>query len=262
MKNDILPFKIGSFDCFAIRDGDDWDRNVLLIKAGGQQILIDTGVGGGMYAPAALLPDRLRQAGIPPAAIDLVILSHADFDHIGGTIDESGSLAFPNARYVLPRAEWDFWCRKPERLKPSDAYDEAFRRMANDIAQTRLTQLSDQLEFVEPETEVAPGIHIIAAPGHTPGYTIITLSSGDEKFIYIGDLIYDPKDIRDPDGYSVFDFDPQQVVVTRNMVFEQAAREDALLMASHLPFPGLGYVSKQEKGWGWQAFDGKNPKGR
>ncbi len=254
MKNDIFPFNIGNFDCFAIRDGDDWDRNVLLIKTGQQQVLIDTGVGRDLYSPPALLLERLQAVGAPPAAIDVVILSHADFDHIGGTMDENGNPAFPNARYVLPREEWDFWSGKPERLPPNPAYDENFRKLAHDIPHTRLAQLRDKLELIESEFEIAPGIRVIAAPGHTPGYTVITVSSGGLEFIYIGDLIYDPKDIENPNWYSVFDFDPEQVVVTRNRVFEQAAREKALLMASHLPFPGLGYVSKREPGWRWQAY--------
>ena len=117
-----------------------------------------------------------------------------------------------------------------------------------------MAQLQDKLELIEPEVEIVPGIRIVAAPGHTPGYTIIAVSSGDSKFIFIGDLIYDPKDIENPDWYSVFDFDPEQVMVTRNRVFEQAAKERILLMASHVPFPGLGYVSHYEKAWRWQAF--------
>ena len=255
MENNIVFFDIGNFNCFAIRDGDDWDRNVLLIKTDQQQVLIDTGVGRGLYSPPALLLDRLQAAGISPSTIDMVILSHADFDHIGGTIDEKGNPVFPNARYVLPRVEWDFWSQKPERLRPSAAYDEEFRRMAHDISQTRLAQLHDKLELIETEVEIVPGIRVIAAPGHTPGYTIITISSDEKQFIFIGDLVYDPKDIEDRNWYSVFDFDPEQVIVTRNRVFEQAARTGALLMASHVPFPGLGYVSQHEQGWRWKVFE-------
>ena len=67
-------------------------------------------------------------------------------------------------------------------------------------------------------------------------------------------MIYDPKDIEDSEWYSVFDFDPKQVVITRNQIFERAVREKALLLATHVPFPGLGYISKQAGGWDWKEF--------
>jgi glyoxylase-like metal-dependent hydrolase (beta-lactamase superfamily II) len=71
------------------------------------------------------------------------------------------------------------------------------------------------------------------------------VSSDKNQMIFIGDLIYDPKEIADPNWYSIFDFDPVQVVATRQRVLAQAARERTLLMAYHVPFPGLGYVTQQ-----------------
>jgi glyoxylase-like metal-dependent hydrolase (beta-lactamase superfamily II) len=250
MDDYLYHFTVGNFACVAIRDGDDWDRNVLLVNTGQQRVLIDTGTGDAT-SPPGILSERLRAAGTDPTDIDVVILTHADFDHIGGAVDPNGLRTFENARYTLLRGEWEFWSSKPDRLRPSEAYDEAFRQLGNHIPIKRLEQLHDTLELIESDVEIVSGIRVVAAPGHTPGYTIVTLTSREVQFYFIGDLLYEPTDIEDPDWYSVFDFDPAQVVQTRRRVLDQAANQHALLMASHLPFPGLGHVTPQKTGWHW-----------
>jgi glyoxylase-like metal-dependent hydrolase (beta-lactamase superfamily II) len=257
MGNDsfAFTFNIGNYRCCAIRDGDDGNRNILLVKTGQHQVLIDTGVGRDLHPRLpALLLDRLQAVGTPSTAIDVVILSHADWDHIGGMADESGNPAFPNARLVLARDEWAFWSQQPERLPPSEAYDEAFRQ-GYGIPQTRLAQLRDRLELVADGAEVVPGIRIMAAPGHTLGYAVIEVTSGRERLLFVGDLLYAPEDVENPDFVSMFDYDPVQVVATRRRVLGQAAREQPLLMAYHLPFPGLGHVVQQGAGWRWQSAE-------
>jgi glyoxylase-like metal-dependent hydrolase (beta-lactamase superfamily II) len=262
MGNQRFDLQIGHFNCIVLqdRDGNDQvvsDRNVLLVQTGQQQILIELGLGQDLIPGSpypGVLRETLAKVGVSPTQIDLALITHADLDHIGGGVDKNGKAAFPNARYVLSRHEWEFWLSKPDRLLPNDAYDEEFRRICRNVPLERLAQCRNQLEIVDAETEVVPGIRTIAALGHTPGHTIIEIASGADRLLFIGDLIYEPKDMEDARWYSIYDFDPKQAIATRRRVFEQAARDGTLLMAYHLPFPGLGYVSQHGVGWRWRPF--------
>jgi glyoxylase-like metal-dependent hydrolase (beta-lactamase superfamily II) len=259
MENDFFRFQIGHFNCLVIQDRHDGDhivspRNVLFVHTGQQQIIIDPGLGHDLIPGSpyqGVLRDKLLTVGISSAEVDLILLSHADLDHVSGAVDEIGHAVFPNARCALLREEAAFWSSSLERLLPNDAYDEELRRICHDIPRARLQQLRDKLQIVDSEAEVVPGVRVIAASGHTPGHTAIAISSDDESLLFIGDLVYTPQDFENPDWYSIYDFDPKQAIATRQRVFAQAVREHQLLMAYHLPFPGLGYVTQEGSGWRW-----------
>src|SRR5260221_10111850 len=91
MTEGVVHFNIGQFECSAISDGNDSDRNILLVNTGRNVVLIDTG-NGDTTVPRGLLLDRLQVAGFAPREIDFVILSHADFDHIGGAVNSEGNV--------------------------------------------------------------------------------------------------------------------------------------------------------------------------
>lgn len=255
--NESFQFRVGHFTCLAIRDGDEWDFNVLLVNTGQHLVLVDTGTGD-TISQGGLLMDRLRAAGISATDIDVVVITHADFDHIGGAIDAHGTLAFPQARYVLSHDEWAFWESEPERLQPNAELYDGFRQLVQTVGETRLSQLDGIIELIDMSTTIVPGIRSIAAPGHTPGYLAIIVSSDNEHLLFIGDLIRDPKDIENSDWCSVYDFDPVQVVKTQHQLLTQAVNEQMLVMASHLPFPGLGYVAQQKSAWRWTAHETSN----
>src|SRR5262245_28633788 len=153
MDNFVFQFKIGNFTCSAIKDGEDWDRNVLFIDTGRHQVLIDTG-NGDATSPRGLLLERLEALGILSAAIDVVILSHGDIDHIAGTMDAEGKLMFPNARHVLARDESTFWLSNVKRTSPSHnvLLGEDWTQLVENFPRGRLAQISHNLDLIKPET--------------------------------------------------------------------------------------------------------------
>src|SRR5262245_1819540 len=86
MKNESFGFNVGRFGCLAIRDTDDWEMNILLVNTGQGQVLIDAGCGN-TISPGGRLLERLQTAGVSATDVDVVILTHADFDHICGSVD-------------------------------------------------------------------------------------------------------------------------------------------------------------------------------
>jgi glyoxylase-like metal-dependent hydrolase (beta-lactamase superfamily II) len=163
MGNESFSFKVGRFNCLVINDSPDGSRNCLLIDTSQHKVLIETG-NGDSISPPGLLLERLEAAGISPSAIDIVILSRADPDHIGGAVDSSGTLAFPQAHYVLSPEEWAFWSSTAPRIQPNSFMDEATYQSGERLSRRQLPFLRNKLALTAGETEIVPGIHAVATP--------------------------------------------------------------------------------------------------
>ena len=80
------------------------------------------------------------------------------------------------------------------------------------------------------------------------------ISSGGEQLLLIVDTAIPPIYLESPDWYAAVDFAPEKVVNSRRRLFKKASAEKALVLAFHLPFPGLGYIVQKNKGWLWQPM--------
>lgn len=219
----------------------------VVINTGDHQILIDTGAGK-LGPNTGKLLTSLHAEGISPEAIDTVILTHAHPNHLGDNTRD-GDVVFSNARFVVGRAEWEFWTSTPD-LKT----DEHTQQLLVTTAQNNLLPLADRLTCISREKEIVPGIQMIPAPGHTPGHMVVEVSSNDEQLLCIGDAFLHPIHVEHPSWHAVVDFMPQQVLTTRQQLFIRAAKDNALVLAFHFPFPGLGHVIKSDKRWKWHPF--------
>jgi glyoxylase-like metal-dependent hydrolase (beta-lactamase superfamily II) len=285
MGNESFHFQLGAFRCMVVNDGNSpysdpaevffvnapkeqltkvlrdhnldiskWKEYVspypsLLINTGQHRVLVDTGEGNLEPTTGKLIPN-LRAEGVTPEDIDTVILTHAHPDHIGGNIDNEGKPAFPNARYIMSRDEWNFWIPKPN-LAALDI-SESDKELLVKCARHYLLPIQDQLELVDYEKEIVPGVWAVGAPGHTPGHMAVSIISDNRQLLCIGDMVIHQIHLEQPDWYIKYDLDPEQVIATRRRLLDKAATEKALVHAFHFPFPGLGYVIPKEVGWQWQ----------
>jgi len=284
MNTEIYVFKVGSFQCIAVSDGifaypdhtffvnapkerlgkvlrqhniepgqiiAPW--TCLFINTGQNRVLVDTGGGRGLAPGVGNLLPNLRAAGIQPVEIDTVILTHGHPDHIGGNTDADGKPAFPTARHVMWKKEWEFWTSGPD-LEELEV-ETNLKELMLALARKNLPPVQDQLDLVDRETEIVPGIQAIAAPGHTPGHMALTISSSDEGLVSIADAVLHPIHLEQPDWRPAFDLAGEQAMATRRRFLDWLAAEKALVIASHFPFPGLGHVIRKGEGWHWEPLE-------
>jgi glyoxylase-like metal-dependent hydrolase (beta-lactamase superfamily II) len=286
MNSDTFRFQLGKFSCIAIKDGvarypiamfltnltkDRYERELfqrgedplqfeipytcLFIDTGRDWVLVDTGIGVDYPGPSGgRLLSLLRSEGIEPREIGTVVLSHGHPDHVGGNLDGAGKPAFANARYVMLRAEWDFWSSKPTLAELP--VDDSFKQAMLASAQKNLLGVEDQLDLLEPETEIVPGIVAIAAFGHSPGQMGLEISSSGQRLLFMADALVVPLHLDYPDSIGATDHRPGEMVATRIKLLEKAVRDKSLVSISHFAFPGLGYVAAKGNHWEWKTLVG------
>jgi glyoxylase-like metal-dependent hydrolase (beta-lactamase superfamily II) len=221
----------------------------LLVKAGKHRVLIDTGARG-LAPTTGDLPKHLQAEGITPEEITTVVLTHAHPDHIGGVLDANKEPAFPNARYVMSRTEWNFWNSDPDLR--NTGLDDHMKEMLINCARNNLTPLKDRIDLLDGEKEVVPGVYAIPAPGHTPGHLALAVSSSQEQLLYLSDAVLHPMHLEYPAWRNVFDLDENDAATTRRRLLDRATADNASVLAYHFPFPGLGRVTKSSDAWGWE----------
>jgi glyoxylase-like metal-dependent hydrolase (beta-lactamase superfamily II) len=225
--------------------------NCLLIqtpgdRGGKKNTLVDTGIGnrhsGGMRNVYAIkggrLVSELRALGLGANDIDTVVLTHLHFDHAGGCVRRGYNHrmipTFPKATYLAQRQDWQ------EATHPSE-------RTASSYMPDALLSLEEggQLELLDGDTEIAPGIRLKVTGGHTPGHQMVFIESGDRPVAYLGDVLPTPHHL--PQScITSWDDQPQDTYEAKGRLLAQAEKEGWVLTFCHSPGTEAGFLVRRD----------------
>ena len=263
---DVHVFRIGQLQAAALRDGElafpatdremsPWSDTAevaslltssgqtdgqvhlsiqpLLVRTGDRVILIDAGAGGQMGTEGKLQAS-LRAAGVEPAQVTDVLISHSHADHIGGLAGADGGLAFPNAVIRMTAAEWADLQANPGSFGPL------------------IEAMKPKLRTFEPGAEIGPGVTAVVLTGHTPGHTGYEIVSGVDRLLYIGDAMHSSLvSVQRPELVNGWDSDGAAAIRTREGLLARGASDNLRIYGVHFPFPGIGRFQRQDDGFVW-----------
>jgi glyoxylase-like metal-dependent hydrolase (beta-lactamase superfamily II) len=196
-----------------------------LVRTADRVVLIDTGFGPANLGPikCGSFLTRLANYGVQPGDVTDVVLTHLHQDHIGWC-SQNGVAVFPNATYRCHADDWAHFITDghiEERTLPA------------------LLPIESQLEPFDGDIAIAPGLTVRHAPGHTPGSTIVVLSSGTARAMLIGDIAHCPAELTNDEWEMTFDVDPVMATATRNALARELEGSNTSVAAAH--FSGLAF---------------------
>jgi glyoxylase-like metal-dependent hydrolase (beta-lactamase superfamily II) len=278
---DSLKYKVGDIEVFSLHEGaierevtetmvknvglDDVKKalsaggigpdkisnpfTVTAIRTGGKVILFDTGFGANGPATVGKLADNMKAAGLDPAAVSTVVISHFHPDHISGLwVKETSAPVFPNAEILMPEVEYK-WATDPALVEKVPEANRPFIKRIQSTFPTwkNIKQYADG-------ADVAPGVKAIATPGHTIGHTSFLVASGGQQLFIQGDVsgIYQLF-VKNPGYYSGFDADGPKAEATRRAFYDRVIAEKAMVAGYHFGFPNVGTLTKDGNGYAFAA---------
>jgi glyoxylase-like metal-dependent hydrolase (beta-lactamase superfamily II) len=218
---------------------------VVVVRSGGKTVLCDSGTGGQVQPTAGKMMANMKAAGIDPATIDTILISHCHPDHLFGLMEkDTNKPVFPNAEIVISDVEYKFWT-DPAVI---DRLPEARKGLARRIQAVFPTWKN--IRQVSGEPEVAPGIRFVSAPGHTPGHRAFHLASGASELMISNDTAYVPAlVVANPGWHGQYDQDAATAEASRRKMLDRVIADKVMICGYHFPFPGAGTVTKDGAGY-------------
>jgi glyoxylase-like metal-dependent hydrolase (beta-lactamase superfamily II) len=252
---DVHVFTVGAFQAAALRDGagqfpndnkvvainktkaevdavltanglptDLLDLSIqpLIVRTTDKVLLFDTGAAASFGPGAGKLPASLTAAGVDPASVTDIFISHSHGDHILGLVTAEGALAFPNAAVHIAAPQWA-------------------AMQADTTIAALVAAVTPKVVAFEPGAELVPGVKAVDIQGHTPGHSGYLITSGEQSLLYIGDTAHHSViSVQHPDWTIQFDGDAPTAQTSRAKLITDSVANGQRIFAPHFPFPGVG----------------------
>jgi glyoxylase-like metal-dependent hydrolase (beta-lactamase superfamily II) len=264
---DVSKFRVGDVEVIQMFDGvwekphdPAWVKNASLddvkaaLRAGGLTdahvpipftvtairtsrglVLFDSGTGAQLFPTAGLITKNnlWQTAGINPAEVTNIIVTHFHPDHITGLMaKDTNAPIFPNAQIHVPAAEYKFWTNPAIKGGAAPRIQAVFPGWKN-------------IRQFEGDVEVVPGVRAIASNGHTPGHTSYHVGSGSQQLIVLGDVTNMPAlFLRNPQWIVAFDADPAMADATKRRMFDRVIADKVTITGYHYGVPGAGTIAR------------------
>jgi len=204
----------------------------------GTHVLVDAG-----FDPDTV-PGALESIDVSPEEIEWVLLTHADRDHAGGLLRQDRSFTYPNAQHVIGHDLWEALCR-PETLDSLDDERGPFYRRLVDA-------FDEHLQLYVEESEIVDGVRFVPNPGHRIGHAVYEFAAAKSPLLHTGDAFMHAIFVEQPGRSNRIDTDADQAAVSRVRLVERAAASNALVLATHIPFPGMGRIERSGGTTRWE----------
>jgi len=206
-------------------------------------MLVDAGPRDLFGPTCGNLPAGLAEAGVSPADVSHLMLTHLHPDHIAGAITADGDAVFTNATLLVNEDERAFWCR-------DEAFGDENMDQWQQVAKTVVGAYGERVESFSANADLGGGVTAVALPGHTPGHSGFRVDDGNDSLIMVCDIFHAPDlQLPDPEIAIAFDIDPDTAKQTRKRMLDMIASDGTKLTGGHMVTPKFARLLRTGNGY-------------